>query len=994
MAAQDNEDHTRFDIGTADEIATCTSCHMGGGAYEFDRFGNRYDEFFTENREAIEAGEFGRLNGDYYRYDIEDIGAAPFYMARDLMGGGPSPALSAPHLHDWGESGVLEAECLTCHLDPYENRLHTADGVDAQNYAPRLKIFVIAKMNEARDDYADILAISVGRYPTAAEVPEGYEVFSIDRYSSPLSGTFEGGKFYAAPNSPVASTRDSVKVPMVEGGKPDEAGGTSGFKMHNAYNPAANVVTAANRDKVWGSRKFLGYYFKYAATGGLMGLDLDGDGVPLAYVKLVKKPGVTLGQVPDEVQNYFTVETYYDPDDLALFAAQGGTKAPLLASEDTGSHKWDLICGRCHVGFRDPENEGLYIRPDVMGMKADIPKRGTFWKMKYEEDELNYDLALEKVERGEKSLGDLAGYDVHAARGVECVDCHATKAEGPAAPDHNFGKGIDTGGTVRNDLDFQKVKVCTDCHGLDQMTLAHRDNFGSEEIVADHFEHVACETCHIPYKRYWPFRAFDYSMGFTYNFDSRFMPNPADPGDVSQMVPFSFFGAFGIQDPQPGYYAAAPFYGIGGLQWAGQSNPLFGMDVVTSIAYFDPNGPDPLVAEKLKLEGKTPGFGADRPLDPYAMFYTLMTDPDGSATIPTPDAEGNFSPESIGEFFATANGKSYFEFTPVLYKKPDRDGKIKIYPGNPVAAVTWVYYEPEDPASMRVLAPRELNSILAGAVSREVMPGRHQMGIVLRSSTFTQDETGAITDYDPATIVWDDNFDLRPEISNETELDLVRRALVTVLEKEDEYAGRASPDYDKGLRLAIVAHYFTVTHNVLPASQALGAAKDYDKLGGAVPAGKTPQCVDCHAQGTNPVQGGDPDVVMNARLSNRTVTFLPWTIENFDELVAKGKIWVEPEIGYVHGVDVNRDGDTDDVSPDFSTVGATGMVTPGDLIGASQAEILEHTEEAAHAFAKLAGLTPVEPGEEPVTAEEPHPTPTPEGDSGSTGCFLQTLSRP
>ncbi|GEM_PF-3045078 len=1006
MAAQNNTDHTRFDIGTADEIATCTSCHMGGGPYEADRFGNRYDEFFQANRDRIEAGEFGVLNGDYYRYDVEDIGAAPFYMARDLMGGGPSPALSAPHLHDWGESGVLEAECLTCHLDPYENRLHTADGVDAQNYAPRLKIFLTARMNEARDDYADIWTISVGRYPTPGEIPEGYEVFSIDRYSSPLSGTFEAGRFYAAPNSPVASTRDSVKIPMVEGGKPDEAGGTSGFKMHNAYSPAVNAVTAANGDKVWGSRKFLGYYFKYAATGGLMGLDLDGDGVPLAYVKLVKKDGVSLSQVPDEVQNYFTVQTYYDPDDLELFAAQSGTKAPLLASDDTGGHKWDLICGRCHVGFRDPVNQGLYIRPDVMGMKADIPKRGTFWKMEYDGEE-NYDKALEEVEAGRKSEGDLAGYDVHAARGVECVDCHATKAEGPTAPDHDFGKGIDTGGTVRNDLDFQKVKVCTDCHNPDQMTLAHRDSFGSEEIVADHFENVACETCHIPYKRYWPFRAFDYSMGFSYNFDSRFMPNPADPGDISQMVPFSFFAAFGIQDPQPGYYAAAPFYGIGGLQWVGQSNPIFGMDVVTSIAYFDPNGPDPLVAQKLALDGKEPGFGSDRALDPYAMFYTMMTDPDGSATIPVPDDEGNFDPADMTEFFRTANGKSYFEFTPVLYKKPDRDGKIKIYPGNPVAAVTWVVYDPDDPASMRVLAPRELNSILAGAVSREVMPGRHQIGMVLISSTVTRDESGAITAYDPATIVWDDNFDLRPEISNETELDLVKAALKTVLEKEDAYAGVTSPDYGANLRLAIVAHYFTVSHNVLPASQALGAPKDYDKLGGVDPttgkmvpppgvveAGKTRQCVDCHAQGTDPVYGGDPDVVLNARLSNRTVTFLPWTIENFEGLVAKGKIWVEPEVGYIHPVDVNRDGDTDDVAPDFSTVETTGTVTPADLIGATQAEILEHTEEAARAFAKLAGLTPVEPGEEPVTAEEPAPTPESGDGSGSTGCFLQTLSRP
>lgn len=1020
MADQNNPDVTRFDIGTADEIATCTSCHMGGGPYEVDRNGNRYDDFYAQNKVRILAGEFGAWNGDYFRYDLQDVAAAPFFLMREAAGGPATPSLSAPRPHDWSESGVLEAECLTCHLDPYQDRLAVTDAptgaeVRAQNYSPRLRIFVIAKMNQARDDYEDVLALSFGRYPTAAEVPEGYEVFATDRYSSPLKGTYEGGKFYSALNSPVGTTRDTVKVPIVEGGKPDEVGGTNGFKMHNGYNPAVNFVQSAEGDKVWGSRKFLGYYFKYAATAGLMGLDLDGDGVPLAYVKLVKKSGASLADVPDQVQNYFEAHTYYDPDDLALFASSTGTAAPMLASSDTGDHKWDIICARCHVGFQDPVDGGLYFRPDHMGMKADVPKRGTYWKMDYTGAE-DYDALRQAVDAGQKSPAELAGYDVHAARGVECVDCHAAKTGTPGAPDHNFGKGLDTGGTVRNDLDYQKVKVCVDCHQESAMVLAHRDNFGSEAIVSNHFEHLACESCHVPEKRYWAFRSFDYSLGFAYNFDSRFMPNPADPGnapnvpgpgnpnEVPGMVPFSFFADFGIQDPQPGYYAAAPFYGIGGLQWVGQSNPLYGMDVVTSIAYFDPHGPDPLRAGQLQMQGVQPGFG-QRPMDPYAMFYTMMTDPDGATFIPTPGPDGHFNPEDIGQFIATANGTSYFDLTPVLYKKADRDGKVKLYPANPVAIVTWVDYDPADPASMKVLYPRELNSILAGAVTREAMPGRHQMGMVLINSTVTRDETGAITSYDPATIVWDDNFDLRPEISEEREIDLVRTALEQVLAREDALAGVAGRTHH--LRLGIVAHYFSISHNILPKSQALGAPKNYDALGGVDPAtgmplpapgnveaGTTRQCVDCHAspQGV-PTYGGDADVAMNARLTNRRVTFVPWAIKDFARLVAEGKVWVEPELGYLHPIDANGNGSTDDVSPDFSrwNPDGSGMVLPGDYLGATQAEVIEHTEEAARAFAHLAGLTPVDPGEEPAPAPEPAPAET---SSGSTGCFLRTLLGP
>jgi hypothetical protein len=600
------------------------------------------------------------------------------------------------------------------------------------------------------------------------------------------------------------------------------------------------------------------------------------------------------------------------------------------------------------------------------------------------------------VERGEKSPGELAGWDVHAARGVECVDCHASQAEDLQAPDHNFGKGIDTGGTVRNDLDFAKVKVCRDCHAESSMIPRHGAIFGDGDLIVRHFEAVACESCHVPNKRYWAFRTFDYTMGFSYNFDSRFMPNPSDPGNLAQMQPFSAFAPFGITDPQPGYYAAAPFYGIGGLQWAGQSNPLYGMDVVTGIAYFDPKGPDTMEAMQRIMQGKPAEFvpfneqGQPlRPMDPYAMFYNMMTDPDGHADTTSPEG-----------FLSSAGGSSYFNLTPVLYQKPDRNGKLKLYPGNPVAEVTWVDFDPADPASMKVLYARELNPILAGAVSRVTPMGSSQVGMVLINSAFERDpQTGAITVLDESTLIWDDNFDLRPEISNEVELDQVRSAIELVLAKEDEYAGAGGREHH--LKLAVVAHNFTISHNVLPKSQALGQRKDYDPLGGVDPAtgmpltppgnvkaGRTKQCVDCHAEGP-----GDMDVMMNARLSNRRVTFVPWTIENFEGLVAAGKIWVEPEIGYIHPIDGNGDGDTNDVAPDFSRwqPDGSGLVAPGDYLGATQAEIIEHTEEAAAAFARLAGLTPSHPGEGSDEVSNPADPGAYQPESRSSSCFIDTV---
>ena len=63
---------------------TCGGCHPGGGALEYDRNGNRYDEYQTNNPAISQT-----LNGDYYN-------------AR------------------WHESGVVEADCFLCHLEGYD----------------------------------------------------------------------------------------------------------------------------------------------------------------------------------------------------------------------------------------------------------------------------------------------------------------------------------------------------------------------------------------------------------------------------------------------------------------------------------------------------------------------------------------------------------------------------------------------------------------------------------------------------------------------------------------------------------------------------------------------------------------------------------------------------------------------------------------------------------------------------------------------------------
>ena len=77
-------DMTSFSFITAG----CGNCHPGGGSAEFDRYGKRYDEWMSDPESGLTPGGINGYDGDYYR-------------AR------------------WSETGVLEADCLICHMPGY-----------------------------------------------------------------------------------------------------------------------------------------------------------------------------------------------------------------------------------------------------------------------------------------------------------------------------------------------------------------------------------------------------------------------------------------------------------------------------------------------------------------------------------------------------------------------------------------------------------------------------------------------------------------------------------------------------------------------------------------------------------------------------------------------------------------------------------------------------------------------------------------------------------
>ena len=92
--------------------------------------------------------------------------------------------------------------------------------------------------------------------------------------------------------------------------------------------------------------------------------------------------------------------------------------------------------------------------------------------------------------------------DVHLRAGLKCVDCHpaGSSASDPriaSREEHQFGKGDDPGGCVRDDLDDTCVS-CADCHDTGRLGAPIAKHGWLPPL---HLDKIACQTCHIPQRR-------------------------------------------------------------------------------------------------------------------------------------------------------------------------------------------------------------------------------------------------------------------------------------------------------------------------------------------------------------------------------------------------------------------------------------------------------------------------------------------------------------
>lgn len=89
LSPKKNETSVAMDMTSQSFITIgCADCHPGGGPMEFDREGKRYDLWMKNPESGLVSGGENNLDGDYYKTT-------------------------------WDRTGVLEADCLLCHLPEY-----------------------------------------------------------------------------------------------------------------------------------------------------------------------------------------------------------------------------------------------------------------------------------------------------------------------------------------------------------------------------------------------------------------------------------------------------------------------------------------------------------------------------------------------------------------------------------------------------------------------------------------------------------------------------------------------------------------------------------------------------------------------------------------------------------------------------------------------------------------------------------------------------------
>ncbi len=958
-----------FDLGSYEENQLCCSCHPGGGTAEglvqADGSVAPYDSF---DPAANATHSFDR---DFFSYSTLDIVKASFAesIAEAVSDVGTE---GKPESVPWHESGVIEADCMLCHVDPDSPFvLRCADGMKVFPNRPRFMIFaqrgedgnvtrisigtplVTGFHNESALNYTDhtqrvrrparnipladlpedvlyglmrlwktelerieasgralpfaLYGENVAKIWTGSEIrPEycvnpygvsdemarlqanegalkdmftnllafmqahgypgmdigglhallfndfiyAYEIINPEvaafgqspeelmSFPVPLRA-YEPGKFYSDLDNPHSSIRDYLRAPLVEGQGMQYVGrpGLTWSAWREAIRSGSDTAAVLNAFFSGGQvldgnvsgvlHQYLPSFFNVMPSAGLMGLDLDQDGSPLCYIQLVK----------DDSDNW-SAKTYWEVDEVTY---QSLHKTVSGGAGEADSPRWIRVCGQCHIMTLDHEAGVEQVRAYNFGMAADWVKNGLF---------IN-----------ETDDKDAAGFDVHMSTGdqrIGCGACHLRQSGFHTSREmedlHNFLKGTDTAHMVRNDLDnAYRAKTCERCHltdreGLDpeQTVAAHRVRFG---VFTDkHLEDIACESCHVPFRKTWRFRALDYTLGYFANFDNRAIydilsveQDDADfgkiralPGELAVSPAYSLFPAYGSAKfcINSQHIDADPVTGTVSMDYVTQM-----VNYLHMTAEADPGA-------------VLSGMALNPRFDLYKYLFQQTLDSAAAASIPI-----SYDPKWDNMSL------------PVLYWVNGRNGYPQIRPGNPIFVMAWVDMnaaqggDAQDLAfnGARMLYVRELNA----AIREYQFPTRSVADAEALSSippNADPSSLGVLGEMAARVILKDSNYiiydhtgDMYPDLWYTEDVRAMQQALRTVLQAE----GVSDPMP----MLLMTARFFTDSHGVQPKEFSLG----------------TRSCNDCHNRMDDITGQEVPGEMPGAhRTADRVITFLPW----------------------------------------------------------------------------------------------------------------------
>ena len=565
-------------------------------------------------------------------------------------------------------------------------------------------------------------------------------------------------------------------------------------------------------------------FFNMMPTADLMGLDFNGDKVPVSYVKIIRT-----GE--DNTQNDWIAKAYYNVADLD---ANGALPMDEMfgGPEDINSPAWNKICGQCHVMTKDHGNSNWTRgRTYMLGMPADWVKNGNYLNMTDDKEAI--------------------GFDVHMSTGkLSCGSCHL-RTSGTKEDKHNFLKGVDTAHMVRNDLDSNsRPKSCEGCHLGNEGSNAPNPAKKHEEIFGEntgrHMAEISCQSCHQPYRKTWRFRTFDDTLGYYTNFDNLMGYNTLydkASGTMGDNKAMAF--------PDPAYalqpvYGTSPGYGIPHFNMVCQHIDADGagtqsMDFVSQMVnYFNMDGEaDP----GLLVNGMPTNFKFDF----WNYFLQLSYRQYQQMGIPI-----QFDPQAPNENYLP------------LYYGNGINGYPQIVAGNPVTIMTWVDVNPQPDADMsklpyggaKILYIRELNAVIK-AFKRPAQLGMidpmTMAMIPANSAEYAHNPyvgrvvIKASAAYPDGYVLYDHTGDMFPDIWWDEDVKAVQAALVDVLKAEGET--------DPHPVLFIAGHFFSDSHAIKPAEKALGSKS----------------CNDCHGEstGANATAGAH-------RITDRNIVFIPW----------------------------------------------------------------------------------------------------------------------